>query len=540
MICANSRNALKLNEGVGANGGYILAGTFATLGVENRNGRIYETDEYLKHLKYLRDDIRNGESLLGELDHPEDRFEVKLKEASHKIVDIWYDRNTNTIQGKIELLDTPNGRIAKSLVDQGIPLHISSRAAGSVNSDKTVTIQQIYTYDLVSKPGFADAVLHRVNESQGAYSEDVYKFLTESESKEKENVAEKYSLMNEDFTIKEISAEAKLREEAKNIQENDANKDMTENTKPLTEDDENKNKDEKINNNDSQENNDNSSEENKEGVKILSVEAEADGVDVKDVEAENGEDDNKEDGEKGNDEKENDEKSEDNKEESEKNEEETSECGDASEKNDGKDDKKELLIDCEDIEKRREDFEDKFADLVDAIKNKSEKKKADESLIISKNPILALMNEESFAGFMGLTESQKNNVIDYLRDNHMVTPEAINENWKNGTEYQPETEIWLKNAPVNYKEMFESADENTKRAIRNTAKFVVFENQGDINTFWINTGLQDATERRLLNEKFVATVKDGVLNENAKADNGLGYSQEFINMIAEQAASYNN
>ena len=153
MVCGNANKALKLNESESTKERYILEGLFAgPFGVENRNKRIYQVDEYLKHLQYLRDDIKNGEPLLGELDHPDDRFEVKMKEVSHRILDLWYDKASNTIQGKLELLNTPNGKLAQSLVDQGIPLHISSRAAGSVNPDKTVSIQQIYTFDLVCKP----------------------------------------------------------------------------------------------------------------------------------------------------------------------------------------------------------------------------------------------------------------------------------------------------------------------------------------------------------------------------------------------------
>jgi hypothetical protein len=238
MVCNNANKALKLNESESTGGRYILEGLFAgPFGVENRNKRIYQVDEYLKHLQYLRDDIKNGEPLLGELDHPDDRFEVKMKEVSHRILDLWYDKASNTIQGKLELLNTPNGKLAQSLVDQGIPLHISSRAAGSVNSDKSVSIQQIYTFDLVCKPGFAGAVLHRVNESesQKEYTEDVKKFLVESEKSESMNAAPQFGMVNEDVTITEVASEVKLREEAKEITENNNTDDMIEKTNVVSE-----------------------------------------------------------------------------------------------------------------------------------------------------------------------------------------------------------------------------------------------------------------------------------------------------------------
>ena len=242
MICTNTKDKLHLNESDYQDNSkskkYILSGIFATLdGKENRNGRIYTKEEYLKHLQYLREDIRSGEPLLGELDHPDDRFEVKLKEASHRVIDLWYDPNTKCVMGKIELLNTPNGKLAQSMIDQGIPLHISSRAAGTVNPDHTVSIQQIYTYDLVCKPGFADAVLHRVDESVSTrtYSAAAKSFLSNSYRTESLNAAPQYGIINENVSISEIKAPVILRKEAKFLQINKQtviNEDMS---KPLLE-----------------------------------------------------------------------------------------------------------------------------------------------------------------------------------------------------------------------------------------------------------------------------------------------------------------
>ena len=233
MVCANSNKALKrINESEGvAVDKYVLEGVFAELDKLNRNKRIYPKDEYLKHLSYLRDDIKKNGGLLGELDHPEDRFEVKIKEASHVIKDLWYDENSNCVMGKIELLNTPNGLIAKSLVDQGIPLHISSRAAGTVGNDSKVNIQQIYTYDLVCKPGFAGAVLHRVNESEDTvkYNKVTNEFLAESNRQESLNVAGQFGFNNEDVSIREIASDVKLRKEAAAIKENSTDVDVVEN-----------------------------------------------------------------------------------------------------------------------------------------------------------------------------------------------------------------------------------------------------------------------------------------------------------------------
>jgi hypothetical protein len=141
----------------------ILEGVAAVFGEENNNGRIYDENEYLPHLEYLQEKIAQNR-LLGELDHPE-KFDVSLKNISHVIQGLDYDKDKRNLKIKVRLLDTPAGKIAKSLVEAGIPLSISSRAAGNVGPDKKVQIKKIFTYDLVADPGFKNAQLTRVNES---------------------------------------------------------------------------------------------------------------------------------------------------------------------------------------------------------------------------------------------------------------------------------------------------------------------------------------------------------------------------------------
>lgn len=207
----------------------VLEGVFAELGVENRNGRIYSEKEYLPHLSYLQQDLKNG-GILGELDHP-DRFEVALGNVSHRVTDLWYDQSNRQIKGRIEILEgTPKGQIAKSLLDAGIPLSISSRAAGTVNDDKTVSIQQIYTYDLVAKPGFEKAQLEQVNESLKSRIENQISALNESVNKfEKthKNLSSNYGLVNENISIYDLTDKypaLNIREEAKKINETIINK----------------------------------------------------------------------------------------------------------------------------------------------------------------------------------------------------------------------------------------------------------------------------------------------------------------------------
>ena len=657
MICTSALKPLtakKLNEAQEQGPKYILEGVFAELDKLNRNQRIYPKNEYLKHLAYLRDDIKKGEPLLGELDHPDDRFEVKLKEASHRVIDLWYDEKQNVVMGKIELLNTPNGKLAQSIVDQGIPLHISSRAAGSVNADNTVSIQQIYTYDLVCKPGFAGAVLHRVNESADApkYTNDVRNFLQSSYKMESMNAAPQYGFVNEDMSVSEIKASANLRNEAKELQINnqieinveDMTKPLNENTnpdqtvgKPLTisgngasalgiptalEGDDNKDDDKKKEdvsdkapdaNDKPAESSDNkkedgedekcpkcgknpckcddkkeddgkkekksvSEEENKDddkdddskedgegskgegddksdsGVEIIEVEAEFEGDDkdddmIKDVEPDFGDDDEDEDKGDKDKEDEGDKSSKDKPKEEDKTEEaeRTVDC------NGSKDKSSEKLYDNEKAKKEAdkladeakdeiEDREDKLMKKLDDLraaiekKSKSKEESKNESLIMAQYPASMMMNESNFAEFVGLSESQKSKVVDYLRDNNFADKKSINENWKNGVNYVAETPAWLKYAPENYKALYEAASDTVKKSIATTASYLLFENQYDINSFWENSGLASANERKLLNESFV-----NVLPKVAPADKEttLPYSNEYIKQIADMASEYN-
>ena len=186
-----------------SNGDYILEGTAAVFGVENSNKRIYEEKEYLPHLEYLQKKIDQNR-LLGELDHPKE-FDVSLKNISHIIIGLEYNKDTRTVKIKVKLLDTPAGRIAKSLVDAGIPVSISSRAAGNVKSDKKVEIKKIFTYDLVADPGFEDAQLEKVEESLKTTA--LYESLGFSDFVEtqKDSVLSSLTLINESLGLKKNS-----------------------------------------------------------------------------------------------------------------------------------------------------------------------------------------------------------------------------------------------------------------------------------------------------------------------------------------------
>lgn len=160
----------------------ILEGVCAVFGQKNNNQRVYEKDEYLPHLEYLKEKIE-ARQLVGELDHPPS-FEITLKSASHIVEGLEHDGG-DKVNIRVRILEnTPNGKVAKALIDGGVNISISSRAAGQVLNEGKVKLHRIFTYDLVAEPGFTEAVLKKtVNESL----QNNFELLTESFNSLKEN-----------------------------------------------------------------------------------------------------------------------------------------------------------------------------------------------------------------------------------------------------------------------------------------------------------------------------------------------------------------
>ena len=163
LILERSKSNLSMSKD--ADGSVVLEGVFTEIGVKNKNNRIYEEAEVLPHINELKEKVKTNK-LLGELDHPKD-FDISLSNVSHVIEDLEYDKDKKQVLGRIRLLNTSKGKEAQALIEDGIPLHISSRAAGTVDEQGKVKIKKFFTYDLVADPGFENAELARVNESYG-------------------------------------------------------------------------------------------------------------------------------------------------------------------------------------------------------------------------------------------------------------------------------------------------------------------------------------------------------------------------------------
>ena len=137
----------------------FLTGVMQRADAQNGNGRIYprsilerEMGNYQKLIKERR--------ALGELDHP-DQAVINLANASHLVTESWWDGND--VMGKIQILNTPSGKILRSLVESGVTLGISSRGMGSVTENAQGTIVEddfnLVCYDMVSEPSTTGAFM---------------------------------------------------------------------------------------------------------------------------------------------------------------------------------------------------------------------------------------------------------------------------------------------------------------------------------------------------------------------------------------------
>ena len=158
-----------ITEGKGKGKKLYIEGVFLQGGIKNRNGRMYPVDILEKECnRYNKTFISQGRAL-GELGHPEGPT-VNLDRVSHKITSLV--REGNNFRGKAQLLSTPMGKIASSLIDEGVKLGVSSRGIGSLressNGCKMVgeDFQLATAADIVADPSAPDAFVNGIMEGK--------------------------------------------------------------------------------------------------------------------------------------------------------------------------------------------------------------------------------------------------------------------------------------------------------------------------------------------------------------------------------------
>lgn len=140
---------------------HYLSGIMMMSEIENGNGRVYGRDELAAQVELSMKKIAEGHFIAGELNHPND-LQINLERVSHIITEMRMDGN-NAI-GKMKLLNTPMGIIAKNLLDGGLKLGVSSRGSGSVVEGKVQGFNFL-TVDIVSTPSAPDAYPQSIRES---------------------------------------------------------------------------------------------------------------------------------------------------------------------------------------------------------------------------------------------------------------------------------------------------------------------------------------------------------------------------------------
>ena len=169
LITEEVSNVKFITEGKGSKKKCYIEGTFLQGELKNRNGRVYPIDTLAKEVgRYNENFISKGRAL-GELGHP-DGPTVNLDRVSHKITEL--TQEGHNFRGKAQILETPMGKIARSLLDEGVMLGVSSRGVGSLKEDhrgyKVVgeDFQLATAADIVADPSAPDAFVNGIMEGK--------------------------------------------------------------------------------------------------------------------------------------------------------------------------------------------------------------------------------------------------------------------------------------------------------------------------------------------------------------------------------------
>ena len=148
-------NIVVESEGEGDKKNLYMKGIFIQGGVKNANERIYPVPEIETAVQTLNEQIQEGYSVLGEVDHPDD-LKINLDRVSHMITQMWMDGANGF--GKLKILPTPMGQLVKTMLESGVKLGVSSRGSGNVNDyDGKVSDFEIVTVDIVAQPSAPNA-----------------------------------------------------------------------------------------------------------------------------------------------------------------------------------------------------------------------------------------------------------------------------------------------------------------------------------------------------------------------------------------------
>jgi hypothetical protein len=169
LITEEISNVQIITEGKGANKKLYIEGVFLQGEIKNRNGRMYPIQTLANEVKRYNENFVAKGRALGELGHP-DGPTVNLDRVSHKITCL--TQEGNNFKGKAQILETPMGKIAKSLLESGVSLGVSSRGVGSLkmtNEGHKIVgedFQLATAADIVADPSAPDAFVNGIMEGK--------------------------------------------------------------------------------------------------------------------------------------------------------------------------------------------------------------------------------------------------------------------------------------------------------------------------------------------------------------------------------------
>ena len=169
LITEEVSNVEFITEGKGANKKMYIEGVFLQGGIKNRNGRMYPVQTLAKEVNRYNESFVGKGRALGELGHP-DGPTVNLDRVSHKITSL--KQEGNNFRGKAQILNTPMGKIASSLIGEGVTLGVSSRGIGSLREDHTGAkvvgedFMLATAADIVADPSAPDAFVSGIMEGK--------------------------------------------------------------------------------------------------------------------------------------------------------------------------------------------------------------------------------------------------------------------------------------------------------------------------------------------------------------------------------------
>ena len=190
---------------------YAIKGIFMQSDIKNKNGRMYPKEILQREVVRYNREFINKNRAFGELGHP-DGPTVNLERVSHMIKAL-YPEGNNFI-GEARVLDTPYGKIVKSLIDEGARLGVSSRGMGTLSNSQGANVVNNDFYlataaDIVADPSAPDAFVEGIMEGKewiwdnGILKEAQVKELkSQVESKERIARAEKNAIVFENFLKK--------------------------------------------------------------------------------------------------------------------------------------------------------------------------------------------------------------------------------------------------------------------------------------------------------------------------------------------------